>query len=51
MSRGILTLLEHGRMAPTGSEFDRVMAALERLANGSAIGGGAEPEAHLSPGS
>lgn len=29
--RGLLTLMEHGRMVPTSAEYDRIESALSRL--------------------
>lgn len=36
INRGDLSRFETGRMIPTGAEFDRVMAALDRLMGGAA---------------
>ena len=35
VSRGLLTLFESGRMTPTGDEYDKVMAALDKYRRGS----------------
>lgn len=46
ISRGMLSLMEHGRMVPTGEEYSRVMAALENAERrGSVADRGGEPEA------
>jgi transcriptional regulator with XRE-family HTH domain len=36
VSRGLLSLMEHGRLIPTGDEYDRIVAALDRLESGDA---------------
>ncbi len=36
ISRGLLSLMENGRMTPTSEEYDRIIAALDRLEKGAA---------------